>query len=229
MEFIDDVVDSIKFFCNELKDNSRRFCETKPESINAQDLRGNHLEILLLDISISMSSGDYPPTRLDGAKQASISFIKRVTEYNPKSAIAVISFSSRASIVSTPLPVTTGVTILKEAVNSLKTEGCTNISAGLNLAKRVIQKCENAVNPRILMLTDGGSNKGGSPIPVAQYLKSQGVQLDIIGIGATPLDVNESDLKQMASVVNGEIRYWFIKSVGQLIKKFENLAIREIK
>lgn len=229
MEFIDDVVDSIKSFWDGLKDSSQGFCESKFEDIDAQDLIGNQIEILLLDVSRSMDSEDYPPSRLDGAKQASISFIKRVAEFNPKSAIAVISFSSRASIVSTPLPVTTGITILKEAVNSLKTKGCTNISAGLTLSERVIQKCENSINPRILMLTDGGSNEGGSPIPVAERLKSQGVQIDIIGIGGSPADVNEDDLQIMASVVNGELRYWFIKSVGQLIKKFENLAIREIR
>jgi len=33
----------------------------------------------------------------------------------------------------------------------------------------------------------------------------------------------------MASVVNGELRYWFIKSVGELVEKFETLALREIK
>ena len=30
-------------------------------------------------------------------------------------------------------------------------------------------------------------------------------------------------------VVDGEVRYWFIKSVGELVKKFEALALREVK
>jgi hypothetical protein len=33
----------------------------------------------------------------------------------------------------------------------------------------------------------------------------------------------------MASIVGGERRYWFIKSVGELVQKFEALALREIK
>ena len=52
------------------------------------------------------------------------------------------------------------------------------------------------------------------------------MQLDIIGIGGSPADVDEDSLRRMASVVNGEIRYWFILSVGELVRKFEFLGLR---
>jgi hypothetical protein len=46
--------------------------------------------------------------------------------------------------------------------------------------------------------------------------------------GGSSASVNEPQLKRMASVVNGELRYWFIRSVGELVKKFKVLALREI-
>lgn len=211
MEFLDSGVNSISPFSN-----------------NPHDMRGKHLDILLLDVSSSMSDTDYSPTRLDGAKQASIGFVKRVAEFNPESAVAIIRFSGTASVVCIPVSVSNTAS-LKQSICSLTIEGSTNIAAGLGLSEEVIRKCKNSVNPRILLLTDGDSNEGGSPIPVAGRLKEHGIQIDIIGIGGSPSDVNEKDLKEMASVVNSEMRYWFIKSVGELVKKFENLAIREVK
>ena len=51
---------------------------------------------------------------------------------------------------------------------------------------------------------------------------------NIIGIGGSPSEVNERDLKRMASVANGRLRYWFIESADALAERFEALALREI-
>ena len=51
----------------------------------------------------------------------------------------------------------------------------------------------------------------------------------IIGIGGSPDEVDEPTLKRMASVVRGERRYWFIRSVGELVQRFEALALREVE
>jgi hypothetical protein len=49
------------------------------------------------------------------------------------------------------------------------------------------------------------------------------------GIGGSPKDVNEAQLRKMASVVDGETRYWFIESAAELTRKFEVLALREVR
>jgi hypothetical protein len=41
--------------------------------------------------------------------------------------------------------------------------------------------------------------------------------------------VNELDLRRMASVVNGKLRYWFIESSYELVARFQALALRELK
>ena len=75
------------------------------------------------------------------------------------------------------------------------------------------------------MLTDGEYNKGGSPLMVASRLKNAGVIIDCIGIGGSPGDVDEENLKQIASRnANGSIRYCFIGDQQQLLQKYQSLA-----
>ncbi len=83
----------------------------------------------------------------------------------------------------------------------------------------------NGVVKRIIMLTDGEHNQGGSPITVASRLKNAGVIIDCIGIGGSPKDVDEKLLKEIASRnPDGSIRYCFIGDQQQLLRKYENLA-----
>ena len=78
---------------------------------------------------------------------------------------------------------------------------------------------------RIILLTDGEHNQGGSPLNVASGLKNAGVVIDCIGIGGSPQDVDEKLLKQIASRnPDGSIRYCFIGDQQQLLRKYETLA-----
>ena len=226
MNFMGYVAKSMKSLYSDIFGGSLKSYEQIPEPVNVQDMERKQLDILLLDTSGSMTVTDYKPSRLAGAKQASIGFIERVAEFNPESTIGVVRFSSGARIVAMPVPVKDGMFALEQSINGLMTNGTTNMYDGLRLSGKVIRK-SNAVSPRILLLTDGHSDY--PPVAVADQLKEHGIQIDIIGIGESPTDVNEKELRVMASVVDGETRYWFIKSVGELVRKFENLAIREIK
>jgi hypothetical protein len=78
---------------------------------------------------------------------------------------------------------------------------------------------------RIIFLTDGDYNEGGSPLKTAQRLKNAGVVIDCIGIGGSPGDVKEEKLNEIASQNNdGSIRYCFIGDEKELIRKYESLA-----
>jgi len=78
---------------------------------------------------------------------------------------------------------------------------------------------------RIIMLSDGEHNCGGSPKSVASRLKNAGVTIDCIGIGGSPEDVDEELLKEIASRnPDGSVRYCFIGDQAQLLRKYENLA-----
>jgi hypothetical protein len=79
---------------------------------------------------------------------------------------------------------------------------------------------------RIVMLSDGGHNEGGSPLMVASRLKDAGVVIDCIGIGGSSHDVDEELLKKIASSnPDGSVRYCFIGDKQTLIEKYETLAL----
>ncbi len=48
-----------------------------------------------------------------------------------------------------------------------------------------------------------------------------------MGFAGAPYDVNEPELRQVASVVNGQTRYWFVDNAPDLIARFEKLALCE--
>ena len=58
----------------------------------------------------------------------------------------------------------------------------------------------------------------------AAALKSQGVVSDAVDIGLNPYAVNEPLLKEVASVVDGVLRYQFIKDHRTLVRHFTQLA-----
>jgi len=186
-------------------------------------------EVLVLDVSGSMLANDYEPTRLDGAKTASCAFLRKLRDVSPESLAGVVSFGDKGRTVCKPLRVGDGLAHLEAKVSGLKGDGATNMASGLKLAGELISKCPGSGGGRIVMLTDGFANEGGDPEPVAQNLKRQGIQLDIIGIGGSPSEVNEKELRRMASVVDGQRRYWFIRNVPDLVKRFEALAMREVQ
>ena len=187
------------------------------------------VDIIVIDRSGSMGCADYPPSRLDGAKQAAYRFMEKRAAMDSKSCVGIVTFSLWSNLVAHPMPVKANLAKHKEALDGISVSGATNISAGLERAYVEIRRIEKPRDRRIVLLTDGHATNGANPVDTAREIKSAGIQVDIIGIGGSPSDVSEAELKEMASVVNGELRYWFIRSVGELVQRFEALALREIK
>ena len=185
------------------------------------------VDMLVIDTSYSMDATDYEPSRLAGAVRAASQFLKRRAESDPDAIVGVIAFCCRAKVAISSRPVKVNLPATLEALEGLSTGNATNIAAGISLARRQIREIAGARQPRVLLLTDGHSTMGDDPLVVAGKIKADGIQLDIIGIGGSPDDVNEPVLKEMASIVNNERHYWFITSVGELVQKFEALALRE--
>jgi Mg-chelatase subunit ChlD len=208
--------------------DSQALAEVESDARTSGGVSTGSTEVLVLDVSISMLDDDYKPTRLDGAKTASCAFLRKLRDVSSETLAGVVSFGDKGKVVCRPIRVGDGLVHLESKVKGLKEDGCTNMTSGLNLAGELIRNCPGNSGGRIVMLTDGHANDGGDPVSVAQDLKRQGIQLDIIGIGGSPGDVNEKDLKKMASVVDGRRRYWFIRNVPDLVKRFEALAMREV-
>jgi Mg-chelatase subunit ChlD len=106
-------------------------------------------------------------------------------------------------------------------MHGLRSGGDTDIDAGLRTARGCFEwACQDVVR-RIVLLTDG---QGGSPLRTADDLKERGVVIDVIGVGETPGEVDEKLLRRVASVVQGELRYRFIKDQRTLVEHYTQLA-----
>ncbi len=78
---------------------------------------------------------------------------------------------------------------------------------------------------RVIMLSDGEHNGGGSPITIAQRIKYFGTTIECIGIAGSPEEVDENMLKSIASIdENGKPRYCFIGDTEKLINKYKSMA-----
>jgi Ca-activated chloride channel family protein len=155
--------------------------------------------VLTIDVSRSMCSTDIAPNRLEAAKSAALSFVKR---QDPKTQIAIVAFSTFAEVVQPP---TTDRNALEAAINSLVTGRRTAIGSGILKALDAVSESDpnvppsstmlnptNNINPRpkgayapdiIVLLTDGSSNTGPLPLDAAGQAAARGVRVYAIGYG----------------------------------------------
>ncbi|MCH7592220.1 MAG: VWA domain-containing protein [Planctomycetes bacterium] len=200
--------------------------------------------VVAIDVSPSMEDTDWPPSRLAAAIAAVIALIQRKCRIAPADEVAIVTYGSTASVLCPLLTVGQRAENMIGLLDSIETHGGTNITAALTEAGRVLSYAgrsgwldvllppaigvSHASARRVILLTDGEFNTGGSPLSVALALKKSGVCIDCVGIGGDPSAVNEADLRTIASRHADGVtpRYTFIGDKGGLIKKFEELAGR---
>ena len=180
--------------------------------------------VLCLDISDSMRqpySGS--STKLEAAIKASIAMVLDKGQSDPLDEIALVTFRSRARVEMRMSPIGTCKTEIIETIESLRPDNGTDINAGLRVSRDIFDWSRQDVVRRIVLLTDG---HGGEPLKTAEELKSRGVVIDVIGVGANKdrTTVDEELLRQVASVINGEVHYQFITDQKTLTNVFLGLA-----
>ncbi len=155
--------------------------------------------ILAVDVSRSMCATDIQPSRLEAAKSAALSFIRRQSSTTQ---IGVVAFGGFAELIQPP---TTDQEILEDAVVSLITGRRTAIGSGILKALDAIAEIDPSVAPSvsgsspgnqptpvprgayapaiIVLLTDGVSNSGPLPLDAAQQAVDRGIRVYTIGFG----------------------------------------------
>jgi Ca-activated chloride channel family protein len=155
--------------------------------------------ILAIDVSGSMRFNDVQPSRLAAAEDAALSFIQR---QNSITQIGLVAFSGFAELIQPP---TTDQEALQAAVESLTTGRATAIGSGILKSLDAIAEIDQNVAPSvtdtssgleptpvpqgayapdiIVLLTDGVSNAGPSPLDAAQQAADRGVRIYTIGFG----------------------------------------------
>lgn len=222
--------------------------------------------ILTMDVSISMRAEDIPPSRLLAAEEAALSFVR---SQKSKTRIGIVAFSGFAEVIQAP---TTNQEDLEIAIESLMTGRRTAIGSSILTSLDAIAEVDKNVAPAsrggvdsgivvtpvpkgayapdiIVLLTDGVSNAGPSPIEAAQQAVDRGVRIYTIGYG-TPngslpfssfdpqgggrpsggggggggsfrTGIDETMLKEIAAMTGGA--HYSATSANELLDVFHNL------
>jgi Ca-activated chloride channel family protein len=160
---------------------------------------GQSTVILTVDISRSMLATDISPYRLAAAEDAALSFIQ---DQPPNTQIGIVVFAGFAELIQPP---TTDRDALQAAIESLTTARRTAIGSGILEALNTIAEIDNSIAPVdglplpdtgsapgldgthaphiIVLLTDGVSNTGPSPLDAAQQAADRRIRVYTIGFG----------------------------------------------
>jgi Ca-activated chloride channel family protein len=160
---------------------------------------GQTTVILAMDVSWSMCSTDIQPNRLQAAKAAALSFIRR---QKSSTQIGIVAFAGFAELIQAS---TTDQEMLQDAVESLTTGRRTAIGSAILKSLDAIAEIDKSVAPSvtgtssgveptpvpkgayapdiIVLLTDGASNAGPWPLDAAQQAADRGVRVYTIGFG----------------------------------------------
>jgi len=147
---------------------------------------------------------DIPPTRLEAAKNAALSFIQKQGTDGRR--IGVVAFAGFAELVQPP---TTDQALLESAIKNLTTARRTAIGSAILRSLDAIAEIDShvtasdtgspsttngAVTPVpkgqyvphiIVLLTDGASNAGPDPLEAAHQAAERGVRVYTIGFGTS--------------------------------------------
>ncbi len=187
-------------------------------------LSQRELTLFAQDISGSMDwSYDERYTKLQAAQRAVMSMVLEKARLDPHDEIGLVAFDDEAKKILDLCPIVSHKHQILEAIQSLRIEGGTDINEGLKLAREMFDWARPDVVRRIVLLTDG---QGGHPLRTAEDLKTRGVVIDVRGVGDSPQNVDEKLLRKVASVVEGEVRYRFIKDSRTLVDDYTRLATK---
>lgn len=222
--------------------------------------------MLVLDVSGSMCQMDIEPSRLEAAEASAVAFVQ---SQKGTTQIGLVAFSGFAELIQLP---TSDPEVLQTAIESLSTGRRTAIGSGILKALEAIAEIDpsvapvtlgvsNAIEPMpvpegayapdiIVLLTDGVSNVGPSPLDAAQQALDRGVRVYTIGFGTSSgasfkpgcgpgfpgggfggggfgggggfrRGIDDLTLQQVAEMTDGE--YYSAESAAQLQDVFRNL------
>lgn len=144
-----------------------------------------NLFMFLLDNSGSMNCYEYDRelTRLNFAKRAINNFIDNLEEDDK---IGLVTFNSYVDLVI-PVQKSTKKNELKNKVNNINANYCTNMGLGLDLARETITKADiEKYNCKIIVLSDGEINEGKKEeelVKDSEICIENGITISSLGIG----------------------------------------------
>jgi Ca-activated chloride channel homolog len=128
-----------------------------------------------------MTATDVAPTRLGAAKRAAERFLQSV----PASVrVGLLEFARKATVLQSP---TTDHAQVRAAFGHLRTSGATAIGDAIQTSLRELTslRAQDGKRPpaAILLLSDGFSNFGSSPVAAARAAAADHIPIDTVALG----------------------------------------------
>ena len=156
--------------------------------------------VLALDVSLSMCASDIDPNRLTVAQEAAKRFIE---SQEPGTQVGLVAFAGIAQLI---VPPTTDTDALTEAVDNLITARRTSVGSAIMRSVDALAEINPDISPVtvyqspaerdqdtdqevtvqpdiVVLLTDGASTRGVSPVIAAELARDRGVRVYTIGFG----------------------------------------------
>ena len=206
-----------------LLDTLLKRMDARPATITRQMPAASGPErcVLLSDRSASMDADDYPPTRLTAGFDAALEYLFARQALVSPDLISVVLFDTDAEVVCADVGLSDAVSVVSRLKAKHPIGSGTDINAGLLAAERLFRREMANYRHHIVLLTDG---QGGDPIRTARRLHDAGVLIDVIGIAGRPQDVAESEMRKVASTIDGLNHYRYIGNKAELLKHFKSIA-----
>ena len=187
------------------------------------------IEVMIaFDVSRSMlaSSTDDPQgvSRLQRAKY----ILNRLIDKLDNDKVGLIVFAGEAY---TQLPITTDFLSARMYLDEISTEMVptqgTAVGAAIDMAINSFSP-DPEINKAIIVITDG-ENHEGNAVEMAEYAKSQGIEVDVIGVGSlkgAPIPVNPRKGEFLKDAYSTG---WGNKAVDQLIESLDQIKKSDLK
>ena len=173
--------------------------------------------MVAIDVSLSMQATDVLPDRISAAKKGAKSFVDMLP---PRINVGLVKFGGNASVV---VPPTIDRDVMKKAIDGLQLQDSTAIGeaifTGLDAIKtfssQTTAKDDKPPPARIVLMSDGASNKGRSPMAAATTAKQAAVPVstiafgtdsgtvDLPGYGPQPVPADKTTLRAVADATGG--------------------------
>src|SRR3989344_1800303 len=183
--------------------------------------------VIAIDISRSMEAKDIPPTRIEAAKEAALSFVDSLP---PGTRVGIVSFSGNAFIEQ---DITDDKGLVSQAINriSLGTLGGTDLGEAIIYSSNLL-KGEEVKS--VILISDGQINVGTID-ELINYANQNGVIVHTIGIGTEEggetifglSKINKDALQSIAYNTNG--KFFDIGTRESLKQSFLNILDLRIK
>ncbi len=132
-----------------------------------------------------------------------------VEKLRPEDHVSIVTYASGTSVLLRSTPGSEKERI-RSAIDSLRADGCTYGSAGIQLAyEEASRNFDKKANNRVVLVTDGDFNVGiSSPKELEDFIaskRSSGIFLSVIGVGYG--NYKDDTMKKLANAGNGNYAY----------------------